>query len=83
MTKTPFELRLELLKLAKDILSDDFYNTRHGLETQYHQDLDNWEKNYQIGKIEPRIKFPIVEYTVTQDSVIAMANKLNEFVSNG
>jgi hypothetical protein len=83
MTKTPFEIRLELLKLAKDIISEDFYNTRQAIETQYHVDMDNWQKNYQIGRTEPHIKFPDIPYTVTQEAVVAMATKLNEFVSNG
>ena len=87
MNKTPYELRLELLKLAKDILSEDFWNTRQAIETQYHEDKDNWNKNYQIGsqigRTEARIKYPDIPYTVTQEAVIAMAEKLNEFVSNG
>ena len=80
---SPYILRLEQLKLAKDILSEEFYNKRQAAETQYQADMDNWEKNYQIGRIEARIKYPVTEYSVTQEAVIAMAEKLNEFVSNG
>lgn len=83
MNKTPYELRLELLKLAKDILSEDFWNTRQAIETQYQVDMDNWQKNYAIGRTEPKIKFPDIPYTVTQEAIVAMATKLNEFVSNG
>ena len=32
---TPFEIRLELLKMAKDMLSDDYYGKRESISNQY------------------------------------------------
>ena len=83
MTKTPYEIRLELLKLSKEILSERFYNKKEAAERQYESNVDNWQKNYAIGKIEDRIEYPITHYNVTHKNVVELATQLNEFVSNG
>jgi hypothetical protein len=83
MTKTPYEIRLELLKLSKDILSEKFYNKREAVERQYQSDLDNWQKNYAIGKIEDKVEYPNLQYNITHKNVVELATQLNEFVSNG
>jgi uncharacterized protein YllA (UPF0747 family) len=83
MTKTPYEIRLELLKLSKDILSERFYNNREAVQRQYESDQDNWQKNYAIGKIEDRIEYPTTQYNVNHKNVVALATQLNDFISNG
>ena len=37
---TPFEIRLELLKMAKDMLSDDYYGKREAISNQYASQCD-------------------------------------------
>ena len=37
---TPFEIRLELLKMAKDMLTDDYYGKREVISNSWHAKLD-------------------------------------------
>jgi hypothetical protein len=41
---TPFEIRLELLKMAKDMLSDDYYGKREAISNE-------WSTRVEIAKI--------------------------------
>jgi hypothetical protein len=77
MTKTPYELRYDLLAMAQSILSEQNMNERIRIENDWNMECDKLRKfdtpNYP--------KFPKVpQYDAEQ--VIAMAEKLNEFVSN-
>jgi len=37
---TPFEIRLELLKMARDMLNDDYYGKREQIANQWSVDCD-------------------------------------------
>ena len=37
---TPFEIRLELLKMARDMLNDDYYGKREQISNQWSVDCD-------------------------------------------
>ena len=39
MSKTPYEIRLELLNLAKEILQTPVFQTRQALSDEYHSKL--------------------------------------------
>ncbi len=52
---TPFEIRLELLKMARDMLNDDYYGKREQISNQWQVEIDSninykqWEEpNYHV-----------------------------------
>jgi hypothetical protein len=78
MAKNPFEIRLELLQIANSILSDKNWAERNRMIDDYNNQREIVMKNGE-GKIPFSPKVP----TVDEDEIIALARKLNEFVSNG
>jgi len=73
MSKTPYEVRLELLKLAQGILSDPVYSNRDTM-------INEWEHRKELDKTIPFPTFP--KFPTTED-IIEEAEKLNKFISNG
>ena len=74
---TPFEIRLELLKMAKDMLSDDYYGKREAVSNEY-------STKCEIAKIHgteipTHPGFPAFP---SETEIIAKAQVLNGFVSN-
>jgi proteasome lid subunit RPN8/RPN11 len=74
---TPFEIRLELLKMAKDMLSDEYYGKREQISNDWATKVDSAKING--GTIPDHPGFPA--YPSEQD-IIAKATALNGFVSN-
>lgn len=74
--KTPYEIRLELLKMAKDLLVEDFYTKRHYLQLVFEKQL---EDAVTAGK--PLPANPFTELYPTEEGIIKRAKVLNEFVS--
>jgi len=73
---TPFEIRLELLKMAKDMLTEDYYGKRE-------QVSNDWQVKVEVAKlnggaIPEHPGFPIYP---SEADIIAKANALNGFVS--
>lgn len=76
MSKTPYELRYDLLAMAQSILSEQNMNERIRIENDWNMECDKLRKfenpNYP--------KFPkVTQYDAEQ--VIALAKQLNDFVS--
>ena len=76
MSKTPYEIRLELLGMAQSILMEQTLNERIRLENDWNMKCEYVRAN---GGLYP--SFPEVS-NVSAENVIAMAEKLNGFVSN-
>ena len=74
---TPFEIRLELLKMAKDMLSDDYYGKREQVSNDWQVKVESAKLNG--GAIPDHPGFP--PYPSEAD-IIAKAQSLNGFVSN-
>jgi hypothetical protein len=74
---TPFEIRLELLKMAKDMLNDDYYGKREQISNDWHMKVESAKLNG--GVIPDHPGYP--SYPVETD-IIAKAQILNGFVSN-
>jgi len=74
---TPFEIRLELLKMAKDMLNDEYYGKREQISNDWHVKVDSAKING--GTIPEHPGFP--SYPSEAD-IIAKATALNGFVSN-
>ena len=72
MSKTPYEIRLELLKLANDILTAPVHNRREALMNEYHSKLTDENRN--------DLAFPTLPEFPTTETVISEAERLNKFI---
>jgi hypothetical protein len=74
---SPFEIRLELLKMAKDMLSEDFASKRESISNEWATQVEVAKLNG--GTVPNHPGFP--PYPSEQD-VVKKAQELNGFVSN-
>lgn len=74
---TPFEIRLELLKMAKDMLTEEYYGKREVVSNDWQTKVDSAKINGTAVPDHPG--FPA--YPIEQD-IITKAQVLNGFVSN-
>jgi hypothetical protein len=74
---TAFEIRLELLKMARDMLGDDYFGKRESISNQWSTDCETAKINGQ----EPP-KHPGYPPFPSEQEVINKAKTLNDFVSN-
>ena len=75
---TPFEIRLELVKLAKDMLNDDFHTRRGLVEMEWNNQVAlAMDRKQELPSTPEYPKF------FTEDDVIAKASRLNDFISTG
>jgi hypothetical protein len=73
---TPFEIRLELLKMAKDMLADDYYGKREVISNEYASRCE--VARIHGTEIPTHPGFPAYP---SETDIIAKANALNGFVS--
>jgi hypothetical protein len=73
---TPYEIRLELLKMAKDMLTDDYHTKRDALNQQWHSQVDAAKI---AGTTSP--DFPALPPFPTEEEIVKKAEALNQFVS--
>ena len=71
MSKTPFEIRLQLLEMSKDLLLQDFYSKKELAMLEWHAKLE-------CDKATP---LPTIDNMPSEDEIIEKAKKLNAFVS--
>ena len=74
---TPFEIRLELLKMAKDMLADEYYGKREQIGNDWATKVDSAKING--GVIPDHPGFPAYP---SENDIILKAQALNGFVSN-
>ncbi len=73
---TPFEIRLELLKMAKEMLEQDYYGNREKISNEYAAKCDYAKIHGQTIPEHPGYPaFP------SETDVIKKATELNGFVS--
>lgn len=72
MSKTPYEIRLELLNLAKEILQTPVYQTREAKLSEYHSRLT--DANREVTQFPTLPDFP------STADIIAKAEELKKFV---
>ena len=79
-TKNPYEIRLELLKLAKDTLFEPIYGKREELMSEYHSSRETF-----VGETEPRNPkpFPTMPAFPSTEDIVRQAEKLKAFVDAG
>ena len=72
MSKSPYEIRLELLKLANEVLLTPVYHKRSALEME-------WSARRESN---PSEAFPTMPEFPTTEKIIAEAERLKAFVDN-
>jgi hypothetical protein len=73
---TPFEIRLELLKMAKDMLTEDYYGKREVINNDWQTKIESAKINGGVMPDHPG--FPLYP---TEAEIILKAQTLNGFVS--
>ena len=74
---TPFEIRLELLKMAKDMLTDSYFSEKDRISADWNVKVDSAKLNGQ-----PIPEHPAYPPYPSEPDVINKAQLLNGFVSN-
>jgi hypothetical protein len=74
---TPFEIRLELLKMAKDMLADEYFGKREQISNDWSTKVESAKLNGQPAPEHPG--FPAFP---SETDIITKAQVLNGFVSN-
>lgn len=74
---TPFEIRLQLLQMAKDLLLEEFHANKDRLQQQWHVQVETAKLN---GQVIP--EHPVYPTYPTENDIINKAQSLNGFVSN-
>ena len=74
---TPFEIRLELLKMAKELLLEDFNSSKERL-------INEWQVKVESAKLNGQAipEHPAFPTYPTETEIISKAQALNGFVSN-
>jgi len=83
--KTPYEIRLELLKMSKDLLMEEFYAHRDIEERNWTARMDDYHYYREHGAEVERAKYPfpkdlVIPKAPTEAEIIARARTLNEFI---
>ncbi len=72
MSKTPYEIRLELLHLAKEILSTPVHDKRSTLSDEYHSKLHDANRG--------TLPYPTMPDFPSTADIIVKAEELKKFV---
>jgi hypothetical protein len=72
MSKTPYEIRLELLTLAKEILQAPIYEKRSELTNEYHSKLTDENREH--------LPFPTMPDFPSTTDIISKAEELKKFI---
>jgi hypothetical protein len=73
---TPYEIRLELLKMAKDMLTDDYYGKREIISNSWQTEIESARLKGETPPSHPGFPdFP------NESEIIKKAEALNGFVS--
>lgn len=77
MSKTPYEIRLEVLKMAQDAEMQNYYANREAL-------MQNWQTEVETARINEATPppMPAMPQFPTQESVVKKAVFLGEFINN-
>lgn len=77
---TPFELRLQLLNMAKDLLVEDYHGNKNADEQAFHAKMEIYRESRST---RDKPEFPKPPAFPTEQEIIAKAKILNDFISNG
>lgn len=76
MSMTPYEIRLELLKMAQQLLIDDFYSKKEVI-------VNEWNTKVEMAKISglESPPHPALPAFPNEEEIVKKAESLNLFVS--
>jgi len=72
MSKTPYEIRLELLKMANEILATPIFQSRDAKLQEYHSKLTDTNRD--------SLAFPTLPDFPSSTDIVAKAEELKKFV---
>ena len=72
MSKTPYEIRLDLLKMANEILATPIYQKRDALMQEYHSKLTDANRG--------TLAFPTLPDFPSRTDIVSKAEELKKFV---
>lgn len=72
MSKTPYEIRLELLKMANEILTMPIHQKRVALNDEYHSKLNDANRG--------TLPYPTMPDFPSSTDIVAKAEELKKFV---
>lgn len=72
MSKTPYEIRLELLKMANEILNTPVFQTREAKMQEYHSKITDANRE--------SLAFPTLPDFPSSTDIVAKAEELKKFV---
>ena len=76
MSMTPYEIRLQLLEMAKDMLTSDYFGKREIISNEWHTKIEESKINGTPLPAHPGLPlFP------SEEEIIKKAEALNGFVS--
>jgi hypothetical protein len=78
MSRTPYEIRLELLKLANEVLTTPIFQRRDALIQEWQASRETYAN--ETGPRDPR-PFPTLPDFPSTSEIVAKAQELNRFVS--
>ena len=78
MSTNGYEIRLELLKMAKEMMEQDWHAQRDGLVTEWHASREVYAGETAPRDIKP---FPTFKPFPSEDEIIKKARVLNDFVA--
>lgn len=76
MSLTPFEIRLELLKMSKDMLEQEYFSKKEQITNDWHMKVENAR---HAGMVPP--EHPVIPAYPSESDIIKKASELNGFVS--
>lgn len=73
---TPFEIRLELLKMAKEMLTEEYYSKKEQVTNEWSTKVEAAKQSGTVPPVHPDMPaYP------TESDIITKASTLNGFVS--
>ena len=72
MSKTPYEIRLDLLHLAKEILQTPVHDKRNSLSDEYHSKLNDAKRG--------TLPYPTMPDFPSTTDIVVKAEELKKFV---
>ena len=72
MSKTPYEIRLELLKMANEILVTPIHQTRVALSDEYHSKLNDANR--------ATLPYPTMPEFPSSTDIVVKAEELKKFI---
>jgi|APFre7841882654_1041346.scaffolds.fasta_scaffold481832_2 hypothetical protein len=82
---SPYQIRLELLNLAKDNLTEIWYAKKEPVDRDFENEI-RFIQDQNIAfpdSVTPFPKYPNLEPFPSEDEIIAKAIRMNDFISNG